>query len=187
MAVTVNGSNGSFDGNWSGYINIFVRNIGALGFSPLGGNGNGDGITIDNGAFGSGAGCAGFSPNFPFNLGRTVTHELGHYLDLDHIWGGGCGADDGINDTPNQANSYGGCPSINSSSCGSTDMHMNYMDYVNDRCMYMFSALQVSRMDNYATGNLQNVIGNSDVLDCDGGGGGGGNNAIVQFAEEEIR
>jgi hypothetical protein len=183
VAVTVNGSTGSFDGNWSGYINIFVRNIGALGFSPLGGNGNGDGVTVDNRAFGNGAGCTGFSPNAPFDLGRTVTHELGHYLDLGHIWGGGCGADDGITDTPDQAGSYGGCPSITSSSCGSTDMHMNYMDYVNDRCMYMFSALQVSRMDNYAAANLQNVIGNSDVLDCDGGGG---NNAAVQFAEEVI-
>ncbi|WP_020569680.1 zinc-dependent metalloprotease [Neolewinella persica] len=183
VAVTINGSSGSFDGNWSGYINIFVRNIGALGFSPLGGNGNGDGVTIDNRAFGSGAGCSGFSPASPFDLGRTVTHEMGHYLDLNHIWGGGCGADDGIEDTPNQADSYGGCPSINSSSCGSTDMHMNYMDYVNDRCMYMFSALQVSRMDNYAAANLQNVIGNNDVLDCDGSGGGN-NNAVVQFTEE---
>jgi hypothetical protein len=189
VAVTVNGSSNSFDGNWSGYINFFVRNIGALGFSPLGGNGNGDGVTIDNSAFGSGNGCSGFSPGAPFDLGRTVTHELGHYLDLDHIWGGGCGADDGISDTPNQSNSYGGCPSITNTSCGSTDMHMNYMDYVNDRCMYMFSALQVSRMDNYAINNLQNVIGNSDVLDCDGsggGGGGGGNNAFVQFTEAAI-
>lgn len=185
VAVTVNGSNGSFDANWSGYINIFVRNIGALGFSPLGGSGNGDGITVDNRAFGSGAGCTGFSPNSPFDLGRTVTHEMGHFLDLGHIWGGGCGVDDGISDTPNQADSYGGCPSINSSSCGSTDMHMNYMDYVNDRCMYMFSAQQVSRMDNYAVANLQNVIGNSDVLDCDGSGGGG-STAVVQFAEEFI-
>ncbi|MFK8164855.1 MAG: M43 family zinc metalloprotease [Lewinella sp.] len=188
VAVTVNGSSGSFDGNWSGYINIFVRNIGALGFSPLGGNGNGDGITVDNRAFGSGAGCSGFSPNSPFDLGRTATHEIGHYLDLPHIWGGGCGVDDGVADTPNQADSYGGCPSINSSSCGSTDMHMNYMDYVHDRCMYMFSALQVDQMDNYALANLQNVIGNDDVLDCDGsGGGGGGNNdAVVQFAEAFI-
>ena len=184
VAVTVNGSSGSFDGSWSGYINIFVRNIGALGFSPLGGDGNGDGVTIDNRAFASGAGCSGFSPAFPYDLGRTLTHELGHYLNLNHIWGGGCGADDGITDTPNQADGYGGCPSINSSSCGSTDMHMNYMDYVDDRCMYMFSALQVSRMDNYAVANLQNVIGNNEVLDCDGNGGGGGNDAFVQFTEE---
>ncbi|NNK80470.1 MAG: hypothetical protein HKO93_03145, partial [Flavobacteriales bacterium] len=81
-AVTINATSGDFDSNWSGYINVWVRNIGALGYSPLGGNGNGDGVTIDVNAFGAGAGCSGVSPGFPFDLGRTLTHELGHFFNL---------------------------------------------------------------------------------------------------------
>ncbi|MEM6772434.1 MAG: M43 family zinc metalloprotease, partial [Bacteroidota bacterium] len=164
-AVTVNQTgSSSFSGSWSGYINVFVRNIGALGFSPLGGDGNGDGVTVDVAAFGAGPGCTGVVPSAPFNLGRTLTHELGHYLGLRHIWGGGCGDDDGVGDTPNSSGSYGGCPTIGpaSSSCGSTDMHMNYMDYVNDACMVMFSEGQIAVQDAYAEANLQNVIDNAN-------------------------
>ncbi|MEM9824814.1 MAG: M43 family zinc metalloprotease, partial [Bacteroidota bacterium] len=148
-AVTINQGTGSFYGDWDGYLNIFVRNIGALGFSPLGGDGDGDGVTVDNAAFGSGAGCNGFVPAGPYDLGRTLTHEVGHYFNLGHIWGGGCGADDGVADTPDSQGSYGGCPAIGASSCGSTDMHMNYMDYTNDACMYMFSDGQSTIMETY--------------------------------------
>ncbi|PHI19507.1 hypothetical protein CEQ90_12475 [Lewinellaceae bacterium SD302] len=162
-AVTVNVYGSSSAPAWSGYLNVFVRNIGALGFSPLGGNGNGDGVTCDNSAFGAGAGCTGFVPGAPYNLGRTLTHELGHYLNLAHIWGGGCGNDDGIADTPDQQTSNGGCPGNNAISCGSLDLHMNYMDYTNDACMYMFSAGQQAVMENYLAANLQNVTSNSAV------------------------
>jgi len=126
-AVTINKTTGDTDNNWSGYINIFVQpNTGLLGYSPLGGSGNGDGVVVDAAAFGKGSGCGIVSPNAPFNLGRTLTHELGHYLLLDHIWGNGCNVDDDVADTPNQNNEYYGCPGSNSSSCGSTDMHMSY-------------------------------------------------------------
>jgi hypothetical protein len=162
-AITINTTSGSFESDWSGYINVYVRNIGALGFSPLGGVGNGDGVTVDRNAFSAGAGCSGFQPSAPYHLGRTLTHELGHYLGLPHIWGGGCGQDDGVEDTPNSSDSYGGCPSNSAASCGSTDMHMNYLDYVNDACMYMYSAGQIAVQDAYATANLQNVITNADV------------------------
>ncbi|MFK7935711.1 MAG: M43 family zinc metalloprotease [Saprospiraceae bacterium] len=175
LAVTVNRTNGDSDNSWSGYINIFVQfNTGVLGYAPLGGSGNGDGVVIDASAFGSGNGCGSIAPESPYNLGRTLTHEMGHYLLLDHIWGGGCGSDDGVADTPNSQSDYGGCPSIGESSCNSTDMHMNYMDYTNDACMYMFSAGQASRMESYVASSLSNIKNNaSNVL---GEGSGGGDN-----------
>lgn len=81
-----------------------------------------------------------------FNQGRTLTHELGHWLGLRHIWGdGGCSKDDYCTDTP-LANSYHfGCPS-NSSSCGSENMVQNYMDYTDDACMNVFTQQQKQRM-----------------------------------------
>ena len=161
-AVTINQTNGDQVNDWSGYINIFVRpNLGFLGYSPLGGSGNGDGVVVDAGAFGAGNGCGNVSPQNPYDLGRTLTHELGHYLLLDHIWGGGCGQDDGVNDTPDSNDSYFGCPNIGAATCSSTDMHMNYMDYTNDACMYMFTAGQSTRMENYFASSLQNVINNA--------------------------
>lgn len=174
LAVTINQTTGDNNNDWSGYINIFVQyNTGVLGYSPLGGSGNGDGVVIDASAFGSGSGCGTIAPNAPYDLGRTLTHELGHYLLLDHIWGGGCGQDDGIADTPDQQGSNYGCPSANTASCNSTDLHMNYMDYTNDACMYMFSAGQATRMVNYVNTSLSNVVNNaSNVLDGNGGGGG---------------
>ncbi len=169
-AVTINQTSGDNASQWNGYINIFVRaNLGALGYSPLGGNGNGDGVSIDANAFGTGAGCGSIAPGAPYNLGRTLTHELGHYLLLDHIWGGngGCNDDDQVNDTPVSNQPYYGCPSIGASSCSSTDMHMNYMDYTNDACMYMFSAGQATRVEGYVNTSLQNVIAKGNTI-CGG-------------------
>ena len=163
LAVTVNVTNGSSSADWAGYLNIFVRNIGALGFSPRPGRGDGDGVTVDNNAFGAGAGCAGVSPSAPYDGGRTLTHEVGHYFSLDHIWGGGCSNDDGIADTPDQSTSNGGCPGASASSCGSLDLHMNYMDYTQDDCMYMFSAGQVTAMDALVTTGLQSILDNTNA------------------------
>lgn len=172
-AVTINETRGDSDRNWSGYLNIFVRNIQYLGYSPLGGDGDGDGVVIDDDAFGSGSGCGDVSPAYPYNLGRTLTHELGHYLLLDHIWGGGCGSDDGIGDTPDSSGPYygsnGNCPALGASSCGSTDMHMNYMDYVYDHCMYMFSAGQVTVMEGYVSNSLAILTNNAANVIDDGG------------------
>ena len=106
-------------------------------------------------AFGSGAGCpnSGVVPGAPYNLGRTVTHEVGHFYNLRHIWGdGGCGVDDGISDTPLASGSNGGCPSPGSvPGCvaGEYEMSMNYMDYTNDACMYMFTQGQMDVADSY--------------------------------------
>lgn len=191
-AVTVNQTNGDSDNRWSGYINIFVQfNTGVLGYSPLGGSGNGDGVVIDASAFGSGQGCGSIAPQAPYNLGRTLTHELGHYLLLDHVWGdnGGCNQDDQVSDTPNQDQPNYGCPGT-ASSCGSPDLHMNYMDYTNDACMFMFSAGQATRMENYIAANLQSVVANanqvcSNVDNGDGGGNGGDGGGDGNGGDEE--
>ncbi len=86
----------------------------------------------------------------PFNLGRTATHEIGHWLGLSHIWGddnGACWGSDNIDDTPNQAGSNYGCPTHPSISCSNNgDMFMNYMDYTDDTCMNIFTIDQKIRM-----------------------------------------
>lgn len=88
----------------------------------------------------------------PFDLGRTTTHEIGHYLNLHHIWGGDtpiCGDSDQVSDTPNQAGPNYHEPTYPSISCNNGphgDMFMNYMDYVDDQAMFMFTAQQVVRM-----------------------------------------
>jgi hypothetical protein len=106
-----------------------------------------DGVVIWHRAFGS-------SDDGPFNLssnftkGRTLTHELGHFFGLRHIWGDdeGCTADDFVNDTPRQAGSSSGCPTHPRSSCGTVNMFQNFMDYTADACMNLFTKEQVARM-----------------------------------------
>jgi hypothetical protein len=87
----------------------------------------------------------------PLDKGRTLVHEIGHYLELQHIWGNadGCQVDDGINDTPPQNTSNHGCPSFPKANCTNSnggEMFMNFMDYVNDGCMHMFTHGQVAVM-----------------------------------------
>ena len=169
-AVTVNATSGDIISGWNNYINIVVRDIGDLGYAPLGGLGDGDAITIDDNAFGS-YGCGQVFPQFPYNIGRTLVHEIGHYLYLNHIWAnsadiGGCSNDDAVSDTPNCSEPNYGCPSQNTS-CGSIDLHMNYMDYVNDACMYMFTEGQAQRMSNWVQTNLMNVSNNASIVYTD--------------------
>lgn len=79
---------------------------------------------------------------------RTATHEVGHYLNLRHIWGdGGCGASDFVADTPDADGNSRGCPTYPVIECGSANMTMNFMDYSDDSCMYMFTEGQKARMD----------------------------------------
>jgi hypothetical protein len=87
----------------------------------------------------------------PFNRGRTCTHEVGHYLNLRHIWGDteDCSGGDSVDDTPNAETPNYGMPAFPSISCRngpSGDMFMNYMDYVDDAAMFMFTVEQVARM-----------------------------------------
>jgi len=177
LAVTRNATNGDQDNNWAGYLNIFVNDAdGNLGYSPLGGAGNGDGVVINRAHFGVSTTCGNVGAGAPYNLGRTLTHELGHYLLLDHIWGNGCGQDDGVSDTPNQQSDYGGCPNLGASSCGSADLHMNYMDYSDDACMYMFTAGQATVSENYVASSLNNLTNNAPNVISGSNNGGGGNN-----------
>ena len=78
------GGGSSADPLWGGYLNFLVKTLsgGTLGFSPKPGNIAGQAVTMNTFAFGSGAGCPGSNvvPEAPYNLGRTVTHELGHFL-----------------------------------------------------------------------------------------------------------
>ncbi len=121
-----------------------------------------DGAVIATTTFGG----PGYATGAPYDLGRTTTHEIGHYLGLSHIWrDSGCGADDGIADTPKQDDNYFGCPSHPQSSCGSNDMFMNYMDYVNDACMNAFTVGQGTYM-NTILSTSRSSLQNSAATAC---------------------
>ncbi len=78
---------------------------------------------------------------------RTLTHELGHFLGLNHLEGiGGCDNDDGISDTPLQESKITGCPGL-STSCGSADMVQNFMNLNSDSCLLFFTKGQVAYME----------------------------------------
>ena len=131
------------------YLNIWVCTLanGILGYAQFpGGPKKTDGVVILNTAFGT-SGTA--SP--PFNLGRTATHEVGHWLNLRHIWADteDCSGSDFVADTPNAAGPNYGKPKFPHVTCNngpSGDMFVNYMDYVDDDAMFMFTTQQVVRM-----------------------------------------
>jgi hypothetical protein len=133
------------------YLNIWVCRLAddTLGYAQFpGGPPETDGVVIMTTAFGRDG-----STRAPFDLGRTATHEIGHYLNLSHIWGEAripnCTDSDQVQDTPNQRGPNTGKPTFPKQSCGNTehgDMFMNYMDYVDDDTMYMFTDQQVERM-----------------------------------------
>jgi subtilisin-like proprotein convertase family protein len=176
-AVTIGydfGGGNDSDPSWGGYMNFLVKDIGAglLGYSPLGGSINaGQSVVINLGAFGSGAGCvdSGIVPQAAYNLGRTVTHELGHFYQLQHPFSGSCDSDDGIADTPNIIDANYGCPdpgSIAGCDPGEFALTMSYMDYGNDACLYMFSQGQTDVVDNYVAGVLQDQFKPGTVPVC---------------------
>ncbi|TDW29987.1 zinc metalloprotease [Cryobacterium psychrophilum] len=131
------------------YLNLWVGRLsgGLLGYAQFpGGEPSTDGVVVLDTAVGT-VGTA--SP--PFGLGRTATHEIGHWLNLNHIWGdeSGCVGTDKVDDTPNQADANVGKPAFPHVSCGNGpngDLFADYMDYVDDDVMVMFSAGQIARI-----------------------------------------
>lgn len=156
----------------SRYLNIWVCDLfgRTLAYSSMpGGSLLTDGIVIQYGVVGDEKSLSG-----AYNMGRTLTHETGHWLGLKHIWGDvedqGCG-DDGIADTPPQSHSSNGCntfPKLSACSVNEYgDMFMNYMDFTDDACMNMFTIGQKNKMrSQFAKGCLRNSFLDSDL--CDG-------------------
>ena len=154
------------------YLNIWVGNLtqDLLGYAQFPGEDlETDGVVIRYNSFGTTGAVSS-----PYNKGRTATHEIGHWLDLYHIWGDepNCFEDDLVNDTPQQKDQNGGCPSFpqTSQAGGSCSgvapgaMFMNYMDYTNDACMYMFTNGQSVRMNAALSGPRSGLLTSNGCL-----------------------
>jgi len=127
-------------------LNMWTCNLGngILGYAQFpGGNPATDGVVILYNAF-------GLTNLVPYDKGRTATHEIGHWFNLRHIWGDATCGNDFVDDTPLHTGANFGCPAEGTrSTCIGTPimMTMNYMDYSDDPCLYMFSAGQKTRMN----------------------------------------
>ncbi|NJL75681.1 MAG: T9SS type A sorting domain-containing protein [Saprospiraceae bacterium] len=168
-------SSGGRDGwNPEEYLNIWVCDLGSglLGYAAfpadLATRPAEDGVVIDYQSFGTMGTAAA-----PFNLGRTTTHEVGHWLNLRHIWGDDqfesnvCSFSDFVDDTPDQDTENYNCPSFPHVSCfngPNGDLFMNYMDYVDDDCMFMFTKGQSQRMDATLFGVRASLIGSDGTV-----------------------
>lgn len=146
------------------YLNIWVCNLSndILGYATFPNDGAEDeqGVVIASGSLPGGS-AAGY------NAGKTLTHEIGHYFNLLHIWGddnGSCSGSDGVSDTPNQSNNTSGVKTgmitDNCSPVSPGIMYQNFMDYSADVCLLMFTAEQVGRMET-AYSNYRSLLSSS--------------------------
>jgi hypothetical protein len=128
-----------------------------------------DGVVVRQNHFGDNVGTSVLSI---YNLGRTTTHEVGHYLGLLHTFQGGCinsncnNQGDHVCDTPPVAQPNFSCIFINSCHTDQPDLNdliENYMDYTNDACMNIFTLGQTDRID-YHFDTYRSGIGNSNGL-----------------------
>lgn len=172
------------------YLNIWVGKIsgGILGYATPPGvfPANQDGVVINYQSFGT----AAYGASAPYDKGRTATHEVGHWLNLKHIWGddnGSCSGSDGVSDTPNQAGENYGCPTFPlTDACSPSSpgvMFMNYMDYVDDACMNLFTAGQKARMQAAVNTNRSGLLTSNG---CTGGGGGGSCDTLSNWTAGDI-
>jgi len=145
MKSSVTGGDDAWDRDR--YLNIWVCNLegNVLGYSSLVGSPKEtDGVVVLFTAFGTGG-----TAMAPYNLGRTTTHEIGHWLNMIHVWGDAYCGDDQVADTPPQSQATYGDPSGIILSCGNTpygNMYMNYMDFTDDIGMHLFTYGQRDRM-----------------------------------------
>lgn len=148
VKFTSSGGDDAWDRN--SYLNIWVCNLGSqlLGYAQFpGGSASTDGVVV---LYSSVGGAEAPGTIAGYTLGRSATHEVGHWLNLIHIWGDASCGNDQVADTPTQSTSNFGCPSFPHVTCSNGpngDMFMNYMDYSDDACMNMFSAGQSARMN----------------------------------------
>ena len=141
-------SDGGVDAwNTDHYLNIWVGKLSSsiLGYSHLP-----TALNIEDQEHGLVVNYPYFSESdhIAYGMGKTAVHEIGHYLNLKHPWGtGNCDPNnDYLEDTPISEGPYSGNPVHPQTSCETVDMFMNYMDYVYDESMVMFSAEQADRM-----------------------------------------
>ncbi|MBK8682811.1 MAG: M43 family zinc metalloprotease [Chitinophagales bacterium] len=146
------------------YLNLWCGDLGSslLGYAQFPGGADAtDGVVVNYTAFGTEGTVIA-----PYNLGRTASHEVGHWLNLLHIWGddgGGCGGSDFCDDTPNQAGENYGCPTYPlADDCSESVQFQNFMDYTDDACYNMFTEDQKSRAQAlFAPGGARYDLGNS--------------------------
>ena len=151
------------DDNLLGYAQ-FPEASGLAGMPSGAQSENTDGIVIRFNSFGTinHPNGANFLLDAPYDLGRTGTHEVGHWVGLRHTWGDvigcsmgaptpgcSCTQDDFCDDVPNSDQANYGCATTKTSACDATtttDQIENYMDYTNDACMNMFTFDQKARV-----------------------------------------
>jgi PKD repeat protein len=137
---------GGEDINLLGYAQ-FPDQSGLAGLNPTGGPASTDGVVIMYSSFGSVDKGTFPVMRAPYNHGRTLVHETGHWLGLRHIWGDGPCASDFVDDTPTHHAENRSCP-VTKMSCDNINLEMpqNYMDYSDDACMNIFTVGQKARI-----------------------------------------
>mmetsp|Transcript_48369 Transcript_48369/g.59508 ORF Transcript_48369/g.59508 Transcript_48369/m.59508 type:complete len:564 (+) Transcript_48369:93-1784(+) len=138
-------------------MNFWIGELsgGLIGYAQFpGGNVNTDGIVMTTRAIGDRADMQSdwgslFLDIFGNNqFSHVTTHEIGHWINLRHIWGDTSSCNrlaDFVQDTPGASGPNRGCPNYPRITCTDPEMSMNYMDYTDSRCSYMFSEGQKVR------------------------------------------